>query len=43
MCSLAKVNRVGFYRYPTDPLGTDLDIELRNTVQRTALESPGCD
>jgi len=40
MCALAKVSRAGFYRFPPDPPGPDPDLELRDALQRIALEFP---
>jgi transposase InsO family protein len=34
------VGRAGFYRYPPEPPGPDRDPELRDAIQRTALEFP---
>ncbi|HME32437.1 MAG TPA: IS3 family transposase [Terriglobales bacterium] len=40
MCALAKVSRAGFYhRWGAAP-GLDRDVELRDAIQRIALESP---
>ncbi len=40
MCTLAGVSRVGFYRFPPDPPGPDPELELRDAIQRIALEFP---
>ncbi len=40
MCTLAKVSRTGFYRYRPSPPGPDPDMELRDALQRIALEFP---
>jgi putative transposase len=40
MCALAQVSRAGFYRFPPDPPGPDPDLELRDALQRIALEFP---
>jgi len=40
MCELAKVSRPGFYRFVPRPAGPDPDLELRDTLQRIALEFP---
>jgi putative transposase len=40
MCTLAQVSRAGFYRFPPDPPGPDRDMELRDALQRIALEFP---
>jgi hypothetical protein len=40
MCALAQVSRRGYYRFLGRPEGGDADIELRDTVQRIALEFP---
>ena len=40
MCTLAGVSRAGFYRFPSGPLGPDADLELRDAIQRIALEFP---
>lgn len=37
---LGGVGRAGLYRYPPDPPGPDLDLELRDVIQRIALEFP---
>ncbi len=38
MCTLAGVSRAGFYRFPPSPRGPDPDMELRDAIQRIALE-----
>ena len=40
MCTLARVSRAGFYRLPPDGPGPDPDLELRDALQRIALEFP---
>jgi len=40
MCTLARVSRAGFYRLPPDPPRPDPDLELRDALQRIALEFP---
>lgn len=40
MCALAKVSRAGFYRFPPDRSGGDAEVELRDAMQRIALEFP---
>lgn len=40
MCALAGVSRAGFYRFPPCPSGLDPDLELRDAIQRIALEFP---
>jgi transposase InsO family protein len=40
MCELAKVSRAGFYRCVPLPAGPDPDMELRDVLQRIALEFP---
>jgi transposase InsO family protein len=40
MCELAKVSRAGLYRFVPRPAGSDPDLELRDAVQRVALEFP---
>ncbi len=40
MCALAGVNRAGFYRFAPRPPVLDLDLELRDAMQRIALEFP---
>ena len=40
MCALAGVSRAGFYSVPPDPAGPDPDLELRDAIQRIALEFP---
>jgi transposase InsO family protein len=40
MCALAGVSRAGFYRLPPDPPRPDPDLELRDALQRIALEFP---
>jgi len=40
MCMLAQVSRAGYYRFLTTPAAGDKDIDLRDAVQRIALEFP---
>ena len=40
MCALAQLSRAGYYRFLTTPAAGDKDIDLRDAIQRIALESP---
>jgi len=40
MCALAGISRAGFYRFPSGTPGPDPDLELRDAMQRMALEFP---
>ncbi len=40
MCRLAKLPRASFYRWQPHKQGPDPDLELRDTIQRIALEFP---
>src|SRR5690348_13733906 len=40
MCQLGQVSRAGFYRYRQAPEPVDRDMELRDALQRLALEMP---
>jgi putative transposase len=40
MCTLAQVSRAGYYRFLTTPAAGDKDIDLRDAIQRIALEFP---
>ena len=40
MCQLAKLPRASFYRRQPHKQGADPDLELRDTIQRIALEFP---
>ena len=40
MCALAKVSRAGFYRERHEECALDRDLELRDAMQRIALEFP---
>ncbi|HLI83565.1 MAG TPA: IS3 family transposase [Bryobacteraceae bacterium] len=40
MCALAHVGRAGYYRFLTTPAAGDKDIDLRDAIQRIALEFP---
>ena len=38
LCRLAEVSRAGFYRWKTEAPWADPDMELRDEIQRIALE-----
>jgi putative transposase len=40
LCRLALVSRTGFYRWREAPTPLDPDVDLRDEIQRIALESP---
>jgi len=40
MCALAQLSRGGYYRFLTTPAAGDKDIDLRDAIQRIALEFP---
>jgi len=40
LCELAKVSRAGFYRWRNAPPAVDADMNLRDEIQRIALEFP---
>ena len=40
MCVLAGLSRAGYYRFLTTPTAGDKDIDLRDAIQRIALEFP---
>ena len=40
MCGLGDVSRAGFYRFVNAPPSSDADVELRDDIQRIALEFP---
>ena len=40
LCALAQVSRAGFYRWRHAPEAEDADIDLRDEIQRIALEWP---
>jgi transposase InsO family protein len=40
MCALAQVSRAGYYRFLTTPAAGDADVDLRDAIQRSALEFP---
>jgi len=40
LCQLALVNRAGFYRWQNAPEEADRDLDLRDEIQRIALEFP---
>lgn len=39
-CALAQMSRAGYYRFLTTPAAGDQDIDLRDAIQRIALEFP---
>ncbi len=39
-CGLSKVSRAGYYRFLTTPQAGDADLDLRDAIQRIALEFP---
>jgi putative transposase len=41
MCGLAELSRAGYYRFLTTPAGGDKDLDLRDAIERIALEFPG--
>jgi hypothetical protein len=41
MCALAKVSRRGFYRVDPDRKPAERDLDLRDAIQRIALEMLG--
>jgi len=41
LCALAEVSRAGFYRWRHPPPAEDAGIDLRDEIQRIALEWPG--
>jgi len=41
MCALAQLSRAGYYRFLTTPAAGDKDIDLRDAIQRIALEFAG--
>jgi len=40
LCALAAVSRAGFYRWRQAPLAVEADLDLRDEIQRIALEWP---
>ncbi len=40
MCALAELSRTGYYRFLTTPAAADRDVDLRDAIQRIALEFP---
>ena len=40
LCGLAAVSRAGFYRWQHAPPAADADLDLRDEIQRIALEWP---
>ena len=40
LCRLAYVSRAGYYRWQSAPPAVDADLDLRDEIQRIALESP---
>jgi transposase InsO family protein len=40
MCALAALSRTGYYRFLTTPAAGDKDLDLRDAIQRIALEFP---
>jgi transposase InsO family protein len=40
MCILAEISRAGYYRFLTTPAAGDRDLDLRDAIQRIALEFP---
>ena len=40
LCGLGGVSRAGYYRFLTTPAAGDKDIDLRDAIQRVALEFP---
>jgi putative transposase len=40
MCELAEVSRAGFYRFRSTPEAGDTELDLRDAIQRIALEFP---
>jgi len=40
LCQLAHVSRAGYYRWQDAPPAVDPDLDLRDKIQRIALESP---
>jgi transposase InsO family protein len=40
MCQAAEVSRAGFYRHRNEPSCEDRDMDLRDVIQKIALEMP---
>ena len=40
MCQAAEVSRAGFYRHRREPDRKDRDMDLRDVIQKIALEMP---
>jgi len=40
LCRLGGVSRAGYYRFLTTPQASDTDLDLRDAIQRIALEFP---
>jgi len=40
MCALAQLSRAGYYRFLTTPAAGDKVIDVRDAIQRIALEFP---
>jgi hypothetical protein len=40
LCKLAQVTRAGFYRWRNVSPAVDVDMDLRDDIQRIALEFP---
>ena len=40
MCELGQVSRAGWYRRGADPQPAERDVELRDEIQKIALEWP---
>jgi len=40
ICALAGVSRKGFYRFDPERVTADRDIDMRDAMQRIALEMP---
>jgi putative transposase len=40
MCGIAQLSRAGYYRFLTTPQAGDADMDLRDAIQRIALEFP---
>ena len=38
LCRLAEIRRAGFYRWKTEAASADTDMEVRDEIQRIALE-----
>jgi len=40
MCELGQISRAGFYQFEPDRESLDRDLDLRDEIQRIALEFP---